>query len=294
MIETRLAKNREVGQLKELWKICFGDEEDYINLYFDHKYKEEETAVLLWAGKIVAMGTMIPAHMVMENGEKYDLSMLYAIATHPEFQGKGLSAQIMEFCHRYLKCHNKDLSILVPAQESLFNFYGKRGYKDGFYIREVTLTRDQMIELGDDQEEKAFISPITAADYNKMRRSRLEGQLYIDYGNEQIAYQKKLCQKFGGDLYGLYIGDACGCTVVERMSLDEVLIKELLIPDCLLKESIRQIARELPAKQYHIRLPVFSKGDIGGTTRHFGMAKSYMEKGIFLSGESGYLGIAYD
>lgn len=294
MIEIRLAKDGEVDQLKKLWKTCFGDEDTYINLYFDYKYKPEETAVLLWDREIVAMTTMIPAHMVMANGEVFNISMLYAIATHPGFQGKGLSTRIMDFCHTHLKSQNKDHSILVPAQESLFDFYGKRGYKDGFYIREVTLTGDTVSEFLEHQQRKAVMSPIAADDYNKRRRGMLEGYPYVDYAHAEIAYQKKLCQQYGGDLYALDIGDATGCAVVERISPEEVLIKELLVPDDLVKESIREIAIALAARIYHVRMPVFLGEPLEGVTRHFGMAKNYGQEDRVFAGASGYLGIAYD
>jgi len=294
MVEIRLAKNGEVGQLKELWKVCFGDEEDYINLYFNYKYKQEETAVLLWAGKIVAMATMIPAHMVMENGERYDLAMLYAIATHPEFQGKGLSTQIMEFCHGYLESHHQDLSILVPAQESLFGFYAKRGYKDGFYIREVTLTQNEIIGFKGNRNKKCFIKAISASEYNTRRRKALKGRIYIDYSNEAIAYQKRLCQEYGGDLYALDMEGAIGCAILEKINGGKILIKEMLMPDHLIEEAIRQIAKLLDSQEYVLRLPGYLGAHLGGAIRHFGMIKGFTQKDMVGPEELAYLGIAYD
>lgn len=294
MTEVRLAKSGEVNQLKKLWKICFGDEDDYIDLYFNNKYKEEETAVLLWDGEIVAMTTMIPAHILMPSGEKLALSMLYAIATHPSFQGKGLSTQIMDFCHTYLETQNQDLSILVPARESLFDFYRKRGYKDGFYIRELTLSHYEISKFTEDYKGKGAIRATTASDYNARRRSRLEGELYVDYNNEEIEYQKRLCQQYGGDLYAIDVEDACGCAVVERMGLEKVFIKEMLMPDHMIEEGIKQIAALLPAQEYNLRLPAYLGKHLGEKIRHFGMIKSYSPKDVLSPGEFGYLGIAYD
>lgn len=293
MVDIRLAQKDDLPRQKELWKTCFGDEDDYIDFYFDNKYKEKQTAVLLWDEEIVAMATMIPAALVMENNKRFDLSMLYAIATHPGFQGKGLSTQIMDFCHAYLEGQNQDMSILVPAQESLFDFYEKRGYRDGFYIREVTLTRDQIMGL-QGSKEGATITPTPPSSYNTIRRDQLEGKVYIDYANEEIAYQKQLCQKYGGDLYGLEVGETRGCAVVEVMSETEVLIKEILMPDHLVKEGIRQIARVLPAQKYRVRLPAGLGAHLGGQVRHFGMIKGFKEKNIIPLDARGYLGIAYD
>lgn len=294
MVDIRLAQKDDLQRQKELWKICFGDEDDYIDFYFDNMYKQEQTAVLLWDEEIVAMATMIPAALVMEDNKRFDLSMLYAIATHPKFQGKGFSSQIMDFCHAYLENQNQDMSILVPAQESLFGFYEKKGYQDGFYIREVTLTRDQIMRPGGYQEEGVIITPVTPSSYNIIRRAQLKGKVYVDYANEEIAYQKQLCQKYGGDLYGLEVGGIRGCAVVEVMSETEVLIKEILMPDHLVREGIMQIAKVLPAQKYRVRLPASLGAHLGGQARHFGMMKGFEEKNIVSPDARGYLGIAYD
>ncbi len=294
MMTMRLAQDGDIGQQKELWKICFGDDDTYIDFYFDHQYKKENAAVLLRDQVIVAMATMIPGRMILANGEALELAMLYAIATHPSCQGQGFSTQIMDFCHDHLKGQNKDLSILVPAQESLFDFYAKRGYQKGFHIREVTLSQEQIAHFEKKGEGKSVIRPITASDYNTRRQMLLQGQPYVDYNHQEIDYQKKLCQKYGGDLYGLDIEDVKGCLVAEKISKDKLLIKEILLPDQLIQEGLRKVMEALPAKIYEVRSPGFLGQALGGTIRPFGMFREYGENNRLSPDKLTYLGIAYD
>lgn len=299
MTQIRLAKKGEEIDQKNMWKVCFGDEDSYIDLYYSEKHKADETAVLLEDNKIAAMATMIPARVIIPSGKALELSMLYAVATHPDHQGKGYSAQIMAFCHKHLMETGMDLSILVPAEESLFDFYAKRSYEKAFYIRETVLSRAQVLSFKTTIKQEISIEKIGAADYNKRRRDLLAGRLYIDYNNEEIAYQKKVSIKFGADLYGINIGQYRGCAMVEWFNHSKVFIKEILMPAHLLKEGLKEITELLPADSYMIRLPTFLGEDLGGIIKPFGMANLYHHipkeiKDKILDDKHGYLGMAYD
>ena len=44
----------------------------------------------------------------------------------PEYQGRGYSSALLEYAHRWMRKHEILVSVLVPAEESLFQFYRKR------------------------------------------------------------------------------------------------------------------------------------------------------------------------
>ncbi len=299
MTQIRLANKGEVADQKDIWKICFGDEDSYINLYYSEKYKADETAVLLYEDKIAAMATMIPARLIRPDHEVLSLAMLYAVATHTNYQGKGFSTQIMDFCNKHLMETGMDLSILVPAEESLFDFYAKRGYKKAFYVRELTLSYEQILTFKTNINNKVSIEKLEAEDYNKRRRALLVGRLYVDYNEEEINYQKTVALAFGGDLYGINVGETRGCFVVERIDEDHLMVKEILMPANLVKTGLGIIAQVFPAKNYMVRLPTYLGQNLGGKVRPFGMMKLYdhvakaTSEQIFYN-KHGYLGIAFD
>ena len=181
MVEIRLAKKGEEARQKEIWKRCFGDEDTYIDFYFTHKYNQEETALLLEGGQIAAMTTMIPARLITPDGRDLDTAMVYAVATHPAYQARGYSTQIMDFCQSYLQGQGVGLSILVPASQSLFDFYAKRGYEKAFYHRQVTLTYDQILAFNITNASKVCAKELGATSYNHRRRDLLKGSFYVDY-----------------------------------------------------------------------------------------------------------------
>jgi len=295
MVEIRLSINADIPNLKEIWKICFGDDDAYIDFFFDNKYKNDQTFILICDSEIAAMLTMIPIKIIRSNNKSYNSVMLYAIATHPKYQGRGFSTQIMDYTKQYLLKHKVDILTLVPADKSLVNFYRKRGYSGGFYIREYKLTYETIKEFTRDKTNKLIIEPVKPEEYNKIRNKQLQGRFYVEYSNGEIDYQKKLSKRTGADIYTLDIEDIKGCLAAERINNEKVIIKELLISKYIIYEVLIKIAKLLPAKEYILRLPPYIDEDFGGSVRSFGMVQLLREQDTNISQETlGYLGFAFD
>lgn len=368
-METRLAKKKDLKELKEIWKLCFGDEDAFIDYYFQSRDWVKETAVLVRDGRIASMLTMIPVNMVGKDGEKRRASMLYAIATHPDFQKRGYADRLIDFSNEYLLSQQISVTLLVPAGEDLFRFYGKRGYQEGFFIREAVLGRGEIEELAGDKpagtertgagqtgeseppprqvraaglepesqtvrpaeiaaapdvptapfapaaaitfiappvtikpvELAVTVKPVEPAEYNRIRKDLLTGRTWLDYRDEELSFEKQLARMYGTDLYSLEIGgEAEGCVYAERVSEEEVVVKELLIPDQYLAAALKQLAELLPAEKYIVRTPPYSGGILGGQVRPFGMLRFNKKDGKPVNradrpvDADSYLGIAYD
>lgn len=291
--EKRLAQKGEAVQQREIWKDCFGDPDSYIDFYYANRYKEEETALLLHEGQILAMLTMIPVKTVFPDNQSSNTAMFYAIATKPQYQNRGFAAQLINYSNQLLGSRN-ELSVLVPANKKLFAYYRKLGYQDGFYLREILLKREGIDSLSAHETHECMITPINSEEYNARRIKQLGGRFYISYADNDVTYQKKLSQQSGADIYAVDIENIQGCLIVERIDLAKVFIKEILIPDDYLNIAIKEITQLLPAKEYVVRTPTFLGKHLGGVTRCFGMIKVPGESDLRINTEEGYLGIAYD
>lgn len=295
MKECRLAKEEETNPQKLLWRHCFGDSESYIDFHFAHRNKKDKTVILLDDEEIAAMLTMIPVKTVTPKKLSIDTVMFYAIATHPDYQNKGYATRLMDFSNQYLRENDRHLSVLVPASKKLFGFYNKQGYSDGFYIRETQLTRTAINNLPICKSSKFTISAISPKEYNQRRNNQLEGRLYVAYADEDIAYQKKLSQLSGADIYGIESLEVQGCVVIERVNLDKVLIKEILLPAQAINGAIKEISNQLYALEYILRMPAYLGEHLEGSIRPFGMIRGHREIELEITPESlGYLGLAFD
>jgi len=295
MVEIRLSRKEDIPYLKEIWKVCFGDDDTYIDFFFNNKYKEDQTFVLIYDREIAAMLTMIPIKIIGPSNEKYNSVMLYAIATHPKYQGRGFSTKIMNYTKKHLLKYKVDILTLVPAGDSLVSFYSKRGYSAGFYIRESKLEYEIIQKFTKDETNKLRIEPAKPEEYNSRRNKQLQGKLYVEYSNDEIIYQKKLSKKSGADLYTLDIRNIKGCLAAERINNEKVIIKELLIPEYLIYEVLIKLAKVLPSKEYILRLPAYMGEDFGGSIRGFGMIQPLRKLDTNICHETiGYMGFAYD
>lgn len=295
MHEVRLAHKDETTRQKEIWKRCFGDPDSYIDFYYANRYKEDETAVLLQEGEILAMLTMFPVRTVFPDHRSLNTAMLYAIATHPRYQNRGLARSLMDFSNEYLRSQKCDLSVLVPASRQLFDYYAKQGYHEGFYLRETQLFPERQESLAIFQSSPCKITSSTPEEYNRRRNELLAGRLFVSYFDEDIAYQKRLAQESGGDIFTVDIEDIEGCFAIERISSDKLLIKELILPDKFILVAIRQIAQLLSAKEYSLRTPPHLGEPLGGYIRPFGMFKVNSGIDYVISpADLGYLGFAFD
>lgn len=293
-LEIRLAKKSDILSQKEIWKLCFGDKDKFIDFYFENRYQEDQTLLLLKNGKPAAMLTMLPVKIVIPDLRTLDTVMIYAMATHPAVQNQGLAGELLEFCDRYLQAGNITFSILVPQQRSLFDFYRRYGYQEGFYIRESLWTREAIDQFPVPTEPQGTISAAGPEEYNTRRNRFLAGRLYIAYGIDDIIYQKKLSQWSGADIYLLEAGDYQGCAVIEKITPERFIIKEMLMADPLIPLFLKQIAQNLTAKEFIVRTPAYLGQSLGGTLRPFGMLKEPKNIRRWGTDCNGYMGLAFD
>jgi len=295
MREIRLAQQGDTARQKELWKLCFGDSEHYIDFYYDNHYKENETILLLEDREIYSMLTMLPIKIIFPNIQSFNSAMLYAIATHPQYQNRGFASRLIDFAHENLRENENAFSVLVPSAKQLFEFYRQQGFHDGFYVREVLLTQERIKSLDLSENYHCIISKTTPREYNKHRNELLSGKLYVAYADDEIAYQQKLSQQGGADIFTIEIDKMQGCAAIERVNSDKVFIKELLISDQLLSVAIKQITQLLPAKEYILRTPAFLGEQLEGAIRPFAMFKVVQEIDLeIIADDLGYLGFAFD
>ncbi len=148
--------------LTELWHTVFGDDYGYIDCFFEKAYSYCDVFLTLADSKPVSSFYLLPCYIDYD-GKRYKGKYLYAAATYPEHRGKGLMAELINEAIDY--CRNSsdiDFISLVPAQEGLYNYYGRFGFKEAMY-RYVTEIRDrfecpdaEVLKLEDSAEFHSF------------------------------------------------------------------------------------------------------------------------------------------
>lgn len=277
--QCRTSRRQDVPRLKELWKLAFGDEDDYIDHFFTRYYTPERMLVLEEHGIVQAMTAWFDMPLATEDGVRWPSAYLYAVATHPDCRGRGLAGQLLAFADRWLGDQGFACVTTVPARPDLHVFFGGNGFKESFVLEQC---QHKMCKV----KEPATLNFAEAEEYARMREAMLEGTDYISYSQSAMDYQAGVCALSGGGLYR--VGER-GCACVE-LSGDQVFVKELLVDEREREAALAAIAQRHPAKTYWVRGPYRGQSE----KWEFAMIKWLIPEPEWGRQENAYLGLAFD
>ena len=279
MAGLRASEWTDVPQLKELWKLAFGDEDGYIDNFFRTAYAPERVLVLEQDGAVRAMTAWFDMPVMRANGIQWPSAYLYAVATHPDFRGRGLAGQLLDFAARRLKENGFVCLTTVPARPDLHVFFEQNGFEECFVLRQW--------------EHKAHsgtaalpLEPVAAHEYGVLREQALAGTDHVGCGPVALDYQAGVCALSGGNLYR--VGEK-GCACVE-LSGDKVFVKELLCPAGEQAAALAAIGERHPAKRCWVRTPYAGQGEQWA----FAMLKWLLPTPEWNKKTAPYLGLAFD
>lgn len=163
----RFGNNHTEKIVRNMWKICFDDDDNFIDFQFSRKYKNENTLIFFDGEEAAASLQMFP-YSITFYGVKVSFYYLAGLCTLPQHRKKGYMALLIHKAHEIMKERNIPLSILVPAEEWLFGFYEKYGYEQVFEKNDKPIFLKKLLDKYPDRTEayKAFNSLIEKQDFH--------------------------------------------------------------------------------------------------------------------------------
>lgn len=191
--------------LKRIWKECFHDEDSYINFYFENRFVPEEMVVWVENQVPVAMASLLPAFLWKAkegNPVKQKLYYIYAVATLPEYSGRGISSRLMEFVLQKMEMEHA-VGLLVPADNGLVSFYKKRGFYPAFKKKggKYEMNPEALITLNEVKISNPLSihdEMISAERYKQIRDQHFGGNGYVEWDLKGIAYAQEENRFIGG------------------------------------------------------------------------------------------------
>lgn len=124
-----------------LWRSCFEDTEEFIELYFSRVYTDENTLIGYAPDKVTAVchTQALPYKLQLAKGTvPLPVGYISGACTLIEYRGQGYMQRLMEKALEMMYERGDVASFLIPASESLFHFYQKGfGYGTAFYYEEA-------------------------------------------------------------------------------------------------------------------------------------------------------------
>ena len=119
----RYAIEKDLENIKDIWNYCFGDEEGFVNYYFDNKYKPENT-ILIEENDELMSSLQLNQYKINLNNKIYDTSYVVGVSTYPNARGKGYMKDMMGFALNELYKKDQLVSLLMPIDYRLYKKYG--------------------------------------------------------------------------------------------------------------------------------------------------------------------------
>ena len=273
----RTSEQNDLPTLKQLWKLAFGDENTYIEHFFARYYTPPRMLVLEEEGQARAMLAWFDVPLVCADGTNVPSAYLYAVATHPDHQGRGLAGRLLAFAGKWLEEHGYACLTTVPARPELHAFFFRNGFEEGF-----ALFREEWADPG--AGGRAVLTRVSGETYGALREKWLAGTAHAAYSETALAYQHGTCALSGGGLYRVGT-DGCACVEVGG---DTVFVKELLVTD--VPAALRAIAACHPGKCYQVRTPWNGQEE----RWDFAMLRPLRPMPEWDDDRPGYFGLAFD
>ena len=114
-------------EVRRLWELCFQDTPEFMELYFDLRYRDELNESIVRDGQVVSALQIIP-YELSSWGERLPMAYLSGVCTHPAARRQGLMRRLLVQTHRRLYREGCPVGTLIPAEPWLFDCYAASGY----------------------------------------------------------------------------------------------------------------------------------------------------------------------
>lgn len=241
-MEIRFSNKTDVTQLKYIWKVCFGDSDDYIDFFFQKLFKPNQTVVACCEGKTIGVVYLLKATLLQT-----DFMYGYAIGVLPEYRGNSACQQMVDFIREEAK--QKDFLFgLHPANEKLFSFYKRIGLKEMYRLKTV--------DASNFHGSNCFLlKDITAKDYFRLREQTFEN--IVSWDVQMIDYIITEAKATSGFAKKINI-DGQEKLLLGRVYNNTVFVKETTMSDADIKAASHFIKHFFRAAKIVYTLPIES------------------------------------
>ncbi|TQQ85709.1 GNAT family N-acetyltransferase [Peptacetobacter hominis] len=135
-----IADEKNINDIKEMWRYCFAESEAYNEYYFDRKLKPEDTVVCCDDEKAIA-SIQLNQYKIMLNEKEENVSYVVGVSTMPEARGKGIMKKMMKFSLDEMYKRGQNVSLLMPID---FRLYRRYGYENCYDILEHRIDMEEL------------------------------------------------------------------------------------------------------------------------------------------------------
>ncbi len=261
----RITKVKEeyIGNLKSIWKKCFGDTDEYIDMFFEKKKPFCHTITAQLNQTPIGATYLMPVRTKERKG-----FYLYALGVLPEHRKKGIGQSLIKAICDYCAA-NDYFCMLSPASENLMEYYKKLGFSENAYISFVKYELKPAFE-------ELQLAHLNANKFKELRDSFFENQIYWDkISLEYVLLENEFTN--GNNLFFEF--ESNEYFAVLNFNEDTLIVKETNIPLCLQQQFSNFFLNKFSCLKAIWYLP----DSYAGEKHLFGMGFNMSDKGYYLN-----------
>ena len=157
-----------IPQLRELWKEAFGDNDTFLDNFYNTAFDKSRCRIATVDNKLAAVLYWFDCTI-----SNQPVAYVYAVATAKDFRGNGACHMLLEDTHTHLKSLGYSSVMLVPGNEALVSLYEGCGYE--------LCTKRSRLECSAENIDIS-IHEISKEDYATLRRELLPANAVLQEG----------------------------------------------------------------------------------------------------------------
>lgn len=184
-------------EVKRLYQLSFDDDSSFVKFYFSHRYSFENTVTESRDGRIVsAMQILDYSIDIWDN--MFDVGYLSAACTLEGYRGKGIMTELLKKTHQKIYNDGKSLSALIPANDGLWNYYGKLGYAPCFKRSTSRFLTSDFEKNGNDNITILGCEDLDVKLYDFFSKKMRERKNYLQHDISDFSTIVDFYNTFGG------------------------------------------------------------------------------------------------
>lgn len=240
------ARESDIQQLKALWQSVFGDREETADYFLKNAVSLSDIYAYKLQGKIVSAFYLVDSAL-KSGSETCKAKYLYAAATLPEYRSRGYMGEMIRYAAEYLPITGCKALFLYPADESLYGYYARFGFKPSFSEKIYTFT---YADLEKYRGERYFNSSFPCGEVRK----NIPSPVFADFQSGYLDYAL-YCAEDGGFVKNLIFDDEDRVYLIGSSSDGEVFIDEAVSENGNYSHILSALS-DISADRYYLKTPV--------------------------------------
>lgn len=277
--------DRIKNETRVLWDKCFSEEDKrFVDFYFEKRYNENDNIFIEKDGKVVSALQLI-SYPFSYYGKTIGCAYLSGCCTDPEYRSQGLMNDVIIKSLNQAKNNGACFAALIPASESLFNYYEGTNFIPTFDYSKIRIKSNQQSAVSDQPASGCQIISYRVAESQSLKdESELDFYQVYEYFNTKMRSRNccvqhdeydfgvilKDLELFGNHLLvAKYAEEICGLAFCYLRN-NEIFIKDVFAESSVIFSDLITASAQLSES---VSINIITPPVSGQKTHRLGMAR---------------------